>query len=86
MLESKFSEIVPDGVWWNILIQPKKVTGIIMRFDSHYAIPSFVIRLLHPIRFVATHEIHIHTRFHSGTKFVEDSADPGNICPISRRL
>jgi len=71
---------------WNILIQPKEVVGIVMRFDGYHAIPSFVIRLWHPLLLVATHKIHIHARFHRGAKFIEDSADPGNVSRIGGRF
>ena len=53
-----------------------------MRLDGYDAVPSFVIRLRHAILFIAAHKIYVNSRFHCRPKFVEDSANPGNIAGI----
>ena len=72
-----------ESPWWNVLIQPEEVFGIIVRLDRYHALPSFVISLRHAVLFVAAHEVYVNPRFHSGPKFVEDSANPGNIAGVS---
>ncbi len=54
-----------------------------MRLNLYDAVPSFVISLRHAVLFIAAHEIHVNPWFHCGSKFIEDSANPGNIAVIS---
>jgi hypothetical protein len=69
--------------WWDVLIQPEEVIGIIVRLDRYDAVPSLVISLRHAILFISAHEVYVNARFHCGPKFFEESANPGYIAGIS---
>ena len=65
--------------WRNILVQPEKVSGIVVRLHCDQSIPSFPISFRHAILFIATHEIHVHTRLHGRPQFLKESANPRDI-------
>src|SRR5437879_4980129 len=72
--------------WWNILIQPEEIVGIIVRFNGDHAVPSLVVRLGYAVLLVAAHEIDVDARFHRWPKLTEQSANPRNISSIRRGI
>lgn len=50
--------------WRNILIKPKEISWIIVRFDRDEACPPFAVGLGDTVIFVSTHEVDVHSWSH----------------------
>src|SRR5258708_31144875 len=59
---------------------------IIVRLNRDHTVPSILISLGHSILLIATHKIYVDARLHTWTKFIEESANPGNVADIRRRI
>ncbi len=51
-------------LWRNVLIKPKEIAWIIVRFDSDEACPPFAVGLRDSIIFISAHEVDVHPRSH----------------------
>jgi len=47
-------------LWRNVLIKPKEIAWIVVRFDTDEACPPFAEGLRDPIVFISAHEIDVH--------------------------
>jgi hypothetical protein len=48
----------------DVLVEPKEVAWIIVRFDTYEAFPPFAVGLGYAVIFIAAHEIDVHPRSH----------------------
>src|SRR5215472_8280279 len=72
--------------WWDILIEAKEVIRVVMRFDGHQAVPTFLIRLGHAVCLVAAHEVYVDSRLHCRPKLAKKRTGPAHVSGIAGRL
>src|SRR3954451_18342266 len=75
----KMSRLCGHSKWRYVLIQAKKVPGIIFRFNRNESIPALAIRFVRAVVLVLAHEIDVHARCHGRAKLRKKLANLGDV-------